>query len=183
MNESTRGTLRLLLGVWYGAGAVLLIELLAKGDVQSLAARIGGSTLAMIAFLYAVTAGARLAERESWSGLFGAATVLVSTASFLLLAVEIWSKHPLHAPTRTFVMVAVSLFLGTISLLLDGERDEDEGLVRLARGVASLALFVLGILIVISACGVDMSPRIPGLAAALFVFPALSLPVLRLIGD
>jgi small-conductance mechanosensitive channel len=80
-------------------------------------------------------------------------------------------------------MVAISLLLGTIALLLDGERDEDADPVRLARGVASLALVALGVLIVLSASGVDISPRLAGIAATLFIIPALSLPALRLASD
>ena len=54
-------------------------------------------------------------------------TLLISISTFFLVAVEIWSKHPLNQVTRTVVMVVISLLLGTISLLLDSERDEDEG--------------------------------------------------------
>lgn len=179
MSQSTRGVLRVLVGVWYLAGAILLIALLAKGDAQSLATRVGGSAFAVIAIGLTVAAGVRLAERESWAGLIGALTALISTSTLALLAVEIWEKHPLNQATRTFVMVAISLLLGMVSLLLESERDEDDDQVRLARGVAVLALFALGVLIVLSACGVDMSPRIPGIAAALFIIPALSLPALR----
>jgi len=171
---------RVVVGVWYLAGAVWLIALLGKSDVQPLAARTGGSAVAVIVLGFAVVAGVRLAERESWAGLFGAVTALVSISILVLLAVEIWSKHPLHQATRTFVMVAISLFLGTIALLHDNQRDEDEDPVRLARGVASLALIALGVLIVLGASGVDVSPRLGGIAAALFVIPALSLPALRL---
>lgn len=180
MSESTRGLVRVLVAVWYLAGAVLLIALLGKSDVQPLAARTGGSAVAVIVLGFVVAAGVRLAERESWAGLFGALTVLVSISTLVLLAVEIWAKHPLHQATRTFVMVAISLFLGTIALLFDSERDEDEDPVRLARGVASLALVALGVLIVLGASGVDVSPRLGGIAAALFVIPALSVPALRL---
>jgi hypothetical protein len=172
--------MRVLVGVWYLAGAVLLIALLGKSDVQPLAARVGGSAVAVIFLGFAVAAGVRLAERESWAGLFGALTVLISTSTFILLAVEIWAKHPLHEATRTFVMVAISLFLGMIALLHNSERDEDADPVRLARGVASLALIALGVLLVLGACGVDVSPRLGGIAAALFVIPAVSLPALRL---
>jgi small-conductance mechanosensitive channel len=183
MSDSTRGAVQLLVGAWYVAGAVLVIALLAQGDVNGLAARTGGSAFAIIAFGFLVAAGVGLAERESWAGLFGALAVLISISTFFLLAVEIWSKHPLQHATRTFVMVAVSLLLGAIALLLDGERDEDEDPVRLARGVASLALVALGVLIVLGACGVDISPRLGGIAAALFIVPVLSLPALRLISD
>lgn len=169
----------MLVAAWYLAGAVLLIALLFKGDVHGLAARAGGSALAVVALSFAVAAGVRLAERESWAGLFGTLTALISTSTLVLLAVEIWAKHPLHQATRTFVMVAISLLLGMIALLLESERDEDENPVRLARGVAVLSLFALGVLIVLSACGVDISPRWAGVAAALFIIPALSLPALR----
>lgn len=180
MSESTRGLVRVLVGVWYLAGAVWLIALLGKSDVQPLAARTGGSAVAVIVLGFVVAAGVRLAERESWAGLFGALTVLISTSTFILLAVEIWAKHPLHHATRTFVMVVISLLLGTIALLLESERGEDADSVRFARGVAVLALFALGVLIVLGASGVDVSPRLGGIAAALFVIPALSLPALRL---
>lgn len=183
MTDSTRGLLRVLLAIWYVAGAVLLIALLAKGHVQPLAARTGGSMLAVIILAFAAAAGVRLAERESWAGLFGALTVLITTSTFFLLAVEIWSKHPLQNATRTFVMVAISLLLGAIALLLDGERDEDGDLVRLARGIACVALIALGVLIVLGTSGVDVSPRLGGIAAALFIVPALSLPALRLVSD
>jgi hypothetical protein len=182
MIDSTRGFVRLLVGAWYVAGAAWLIALLTKGDVNTLAARTGGSMVAVIILGFAAAAGVRLAERESWAGLFGALTVLITTSTFFLLAIEIWSKHLLQQATRTFVMVAISLLLGAISLLLDGERDGDQDPVRLARGVASLALVAVGVLIVLGACGVDVSPRLGGIAA-LFVVPALSLPALRLASE
>jgi hypothetical protein len=181
LSERTRQGLGLLVAAWYVAGAVLLIALLAKGDVDGLAARVGGSALALIAFGYAVVAGARLAERPGNAGLFGALTVLVSTSSFVLLAIEIWSKHPMHQATRTMVTVVISILLGTISLLLDSERDEDEGAIRLARGVAVLGLLALGTMLVIDASGTDVSARLAGIAAAFFVIPALSLPALRVL--
>jgi small-conductance mechanosensitive channel len=183
MNETTRGAVRLLLGAWYIAGAVLLVELLVKGDADGLAARTGGSALAIVALGFAVGAGVRLAERPTNAGLFGWLTVLISSATFFLLAVEIWSEHPWAEVARTLVMVVISLLLGMISLLLDAERDEDEGPLRLARGIASLALVALGVLVVLGACGVDIGPRLAGIAAALFVFPTLSLPVLRLVSS
>ena len=57
MTETTRGALRLLLGLWFLAGAVLFIELLAKGDVETLAARVGESALVVVLLGYAVATG------------------------------------------------------------------------------------------------------------------------------
>jgi hypothetical protein len=179
MSETTRQGLRLLLGLWFLAGLVLLIEVLVKGDVDRLAARVGESALAVVLLSYAVLSGVRLAERQSWSGLFGALTVLISTSTFFLVAVGIWSSQPLTQLTRTVVMVVISLLMGTMSLLLDG--DEDEGLVRIARNVACLALVGLGTLVVFSATGTDVSPRLSAFVSVLFVFPALALPALRLL--
>jgi hypothetical protein len=183
MTETTRGALRLLLTLWFLAGAILLIALLTKGNVEPLATRTGVSALAAVLLGYAVAAGCRLAERPTPAGLIGAFTLLISISTFVLLAVEIWSKHPLHEPARTEAMAFLSLFLGTISLLLDSERDEDEGPVRLARGIACLALVVLGVLVVIGASGGHVSARLGGFVAALFIIPVLSLPALRLLGE
>jgi hypothetical protein len=181
MRNSNQGALRLLLGAWYLAGLVLLIDLLAKGDVETLATRVGSAAFAILVLGYVVAAGVRLAERESWAGLLGAATVLIAIATLLLVVVEIWSDDPLLQLTRTMAMVVISLLLGMISLLLEGERAEDLGAVRLARAVASLALVALGVLVVLGACEVDLSPRIPALAAAFFMVPVVSLPALRLL--
>ncbi|HWN73467.1 MAG TPA: hypothetical protein VNN15_06645 [Solirubrobacterales bacterium] len=181
MSDSGQGALRLLLGAWYLAGLVLLIDLLAKGDVETLATRIGSAAFAILVLGYVVVAGVRLAEREGWAGLVGAATVLIAIATLLLVVVEIWSDDPLRQLTRTMAMVFISLLLGMISLLLDGERTEDADAVRLARAVGSLALVVLGVLAVLGACNVEMSPRIPALASALFIVPVVSLPALRLL--
>jgi hypothetical protein len=183
VSGSTRQGLQLLVGAWYVAGAVLLIALLAKGDVEGLSARVAGSALAVILLGFAVVAGARLAERPTNLGLVGALTALVSTATFFLLAVEIWSKDPMEKPERTMTMVAISILLGTISLLLDGSREEDSGPLRLARGVAVAALLALGTLIVLAVSDVDVSERLGGIAAALFLIPTLSLPALRVLSN
>jgi hypothetical protein len=44
-----------------------------------------------------------------------------------------------------------------------------------------VALVALSVLIVLGASGVDVSPRLGGIAAALFIVPALSLRALRLV--
>jgi small-conductance mechanosensitive channel len=183
MSGETRQGLRVLVAVWYLAGAILVIDLLVKGDVDGLAARTGGSAVAVVLLGFAVAAGARLAARSGYAGLFGALTALITTATFFLLAVEIWAKHPLHQSTRTVTMLVISLLLGSVSLLLDSARDEDEGVVQLARGVAIFGLVALGALTVLSACGTDVSPRLAGLAAAIFLIPAVSLPALRALAD
>lgn len=182
MSESTRQGLRLLLALWYAAGAVLLIALLVKGDVDELSARAGGSALALIGLGFPILAGIRLAERPDRLGLVGGVTFLVSTATLVLIAVEIWSADsPLDHYERAIVMVMLSLLLGMISLLFEGERDEDDGTVRLVRGVAALALVALGVMMILETADVSISSRLAGITAALFLIPALSLPALRLL--
>jgi hypothetical protein len=183
MSGGARQGLGYLVAAWYVAGAILVIALLAKGDVDTLAARVGGSALAVIAFGFILVAGARLAERDGYAGLFGAATVLVGTSTSVLLAIEIWSKHALRNGSRTATMVAISLFLGSASLLGETAREEEGDGTRLARGLAILGLAALGVLVVFDATGTDVSPRLTALAAALFAIPAVSLPALRLLGD
>lgn len=179
MSGGNRQWLGYLVGAWYLAGAVLALALLVKGDVNGLAERTGYSALGVVFLGFAAVAGVRFAMRPGYAGLFGAATVLITTSTFFLLAVELWSKHWFRQSDRTMVMVVISVLLGSISLILDSERDEDEGPLRLARGVAVFGLLVLGVLTIISACGTDVSPRLGGLAAALFLIPAISLPALR----
>jgi hypothetical protein len=183
VSESTRQKLQLLLGLWYAAGAVLVIALLAKGDDGALIERTGASALAIIVLGFPLMAGLRLAERPERAGLVGALTALVSIATFFLVGVEIWSEDSLQQYERTIAMVVISLLLGMISLLLEGKRDEDDGPVRLVRGIAVLALLALGFLTVLAICDVDVNPRLPSLAAALFIIPTLSLPVLRLLSS
>ena len=163
-------------------GAVLVIALLAKGDVDGLAARTGGSAVSVILLAFSVAAGSRLSQRSGYRGLFGGVTVVIGVATFLLLAIEIWSKHPLHEPTRTVVMAVLSLLLGSICLLLGSSYENEEGPLRWARGVAVLGLLALGTLSVLGASGVDIGPRLGGLAAAAFLIPAVSLPALRALG-
>jgi hypothetical protein len=182
VGENQQG-LRVLLGVWYLAGLVLLLALLTKGNVDALAARTGGSVLATIFFGFVVAAGAQLAEEEGVRGLIGAATLLVALSTFVLLAVEIWAKHPLQHYDRTFTMVALSVLLGAVSLLLGSARGEDGPSTRAARGVAIAALAVLGILVVVSAAGGNPGARLSGIVAAFFLIPALSLPALRLLDE
>ena len=179
MSGEGRDWLRLLVGAWYAAGAVLVIALLFKSQAESLAVRTGYSALGTVLLGFAIVAGVRLAERPGHAGLFGGLTALVSIASLFLLAVDIWSDHLLQQPTRTAVMVVVSLLLGSISMLVDSERDEDGAGIRLARAAAVVGLLSLGALVVIAASGTDVSPRLAGLAAALFLIPTISLPALR----
>ena len=183
MSGSTRRGLQLLIGAWYVAGAVLLIALLAKGDVEDLSSRAGGAALAIVVLGFPILAGVRLAERPDRLGLVGVVTFLVSTATLVLAAVEIWRADWLEHYERTIVMVVLSLLLGTISLLFEGERDEDDGPVRLARGIAALALFALGVMAILETADVSISSRLAGIAAALFVIPVLSLPALRLLSN
>ena len=183
MSEATRQKLQLLLGLWYAAGAVLLIAVLVKGDVEGLTMRVGGSAIAVLLLGFPILAGARLAERPERTSLLGALTVLVSIAALVLAMVEIWSEESLQHIERTLAMAIISLLLGMISLLFEGEEDQDDGSVRLARGVAALALVALGVLTVLAVCDVDLNPRIGGAAAVLFVIPALSLPLLRLLSS
>lgn len=183
MSGEDRQWLRLLVAAWYVAGAVLVMALLAKSDVDGLSGRVGGSALAVVLLGFATAAGVRLAERPTGAGLFGALTVLISTAALLLTAVEVWAKHPMQQAPRTVATAAVAVMMGAICLILDSAREEDESGIRLARATAVFGLLALAVLTVLAASGVNPTPRLAGIAAALFVVPTLSLPALRALTD
>jgi len=69
MSQSTRGLLQVLLAVGYAGGAVLVILLLAKGNADALAARLGITALSVIVLGLIATAGFRLLERPTLDSL------------------------------------------------------------------------------------------------------------------
>ena len=183
MSQSARQGFWGLLVAWWVAGAVLLMAVLTKGDVEGLAGRAGASVAVTILLSLVAAAGIRLARRVEVAGLFGALTVMVAAATFFILAVEIWSDPAGGKETRAIVMLVLSVLLGAGSVLLETTREGDAGAVRAARACAIVALAAIGLLVILAASGVDVSARLAALVAAAFLVPALSLPVLRLLDD
>ena len=183
MTNSMRGLLRLLLALGYAAGAVLVLLLLFKDDPGGVAERTGYTALAVLLLLFTASAGLRLSRRPTLIALFGAATALVSVATFVLLMVEVWPDEQFREGERTLVMIVISLLLGAASLLLDGERSGDGQEVRLTRGAAVLALLAVAVLAILEVADVDISERVAMVASAVFVVTALSLPLVRLAFD
>ncbi|HET7573483.1 MAG TPA: VOC family protein [Solirubrobacterales bacterium] len=183
MSGSARQGLRVLLVAWWVAGAVLLVAVLTKGDVEGLAGRVGASAAVTILLSLVVAAGVRLARRVDVVGLFGAVTVMVAAATFFIVAVEVWSDPPGRDESRVAVMLVLSLLLGAGSVLLYTARDEESGAVRAARAGAILALTAIGVLVVLAVSDVEVSARLAAFVAAAFLVPALSLPVLRLLDE
>jgi phosphatidylserine synthase len=180
MTDSIDKAIRTLLVIGCAAAAVLVVLVLTESDVEALASRSGGTALAVILLAFTCTAGTRLAKRQSAIALFGGATVLISVTTFVLVMVEIWPDHRFQEPTRTAVMVVISILLGASSLLLDTWRPGDPGVLRLARGAAVAALLVLAVLAILAACDVDVGPRAPGVAAIIFLLGTFALSLLRL---
>jgi hypothetical protein len=176
---------RLILAIGYVGGAVLLLLLLTKGNVDALVTRIGFTVLAVVVLGLVAAAGARLLYHPEPVDLWGWATLLITTTTFVLVLVEIWREHDyLEEASRTFVMVTISLLFGGGSLVLSGE---DGGRAvpgaAAARRVALVGLVALGGLTVLDAAGVDIGTRWGGAAAVLFLVPALSLPFLRMASE
>jgi hypothetical protein len=170
---------RLILAIGYVGGAVLLLLLLTRSNVDALSARIGFTTLAVIVLGLIAAAGARLLYHPEPAALWGYATLLIAATTFILLVVEIWRDNLYPNETRTLVMVVISILLGGGSLVLSGEDGEAVPGAPIARCVALAGLVALGTLVVLDASGVDIGSRWPGAAAVLFLVPALSLPFLR----
>jgi cytochrome bd-type quinol oxidase subunit 2 len=183
MSDSSRGVLRLLLALSYGGGAVLLLLLLTKDDAEALTARVGYTALSVIVLGLVAAAGARLFDRSEMASLWGWATLLIAAVTFVLIMVEIWPDDLYPNETRTLVMVVISLLFGGGSLVLSGEGDEADQATRIASRVALIALAAFGVLTVLLASGVEVGERWFGIAAAVFLIAALSLPVLRLATD
>lgn|GEM_PF-1880884 len=180
MSDSGRSALRLLLALGYAGGAVLLLLLLFKGNVDALSARVGFTAAAAIILGLVAAAGARLLYQPEPVSFWGYATVMIAIVTFVLVMVEIWPDDPYPNENRTMVMVVISILLGGGSLVLSGETDDVNQAVRLARRAALVALVALGVLTVLLASDVDIGPRWLGVASTVFLVSALSLPVLRL---
>ncbi len=180
MSDSSPGALRLLLALGYGGGAVLLLLLLTKDDAEALTARVGYTALSVIVLGLVAAAGARLFDRSEMASLWGWTTVLVAAVTLVLTMVEIWPDDFDLNETRTLVMIVISILLGGGSLVLSGEGDEGDQATRIASRVALSALVAFGVLTVLLASGVEIGERWFGIAAAVFLIAALSLPVLRL---
>jgi hypothetical protein len=183
VSDSGRGLPRLLLALGYGGGAVLLLLLLTKSNVDALTARVGFTALSVIVLGLVAAAAARLLYRPEPVDLWGWVTLLIAATTFVLVMVEVWREQTYPDETRTIVMVVISILLGGGSLVLGGEDDEEVQGVGLARRVAIVALLALGFLTVLEASGTDVGPRWFGVASVLFFVPALSLPFLRLAGE
>jgi hypothetical protein len=175
---------RLILAIGYVGGAVLLLLLLTKSNVDALTARVGFTALAVIVLGLVAAAGARLLYHPEPVDLWGWVTLLIAATTFVLVLVEVWREQTYPEETRTVVMLMVSLLLGGGSLVLGTEDDSTNQTIGIAKRVAIVALLALGILTVIEAASNGtIGPRWFGIASVLFFVPALSLPFLRLAGD
>jgi hypothetical protein len=185
VSDSGRGALRLLLALGYTGGAVLLLLLLAKDNVDALTTRVSFTALSVIVLGLVMAAGARLLDRPEPVSLWGWVTLLIATVTFVLFMVEVWRDHLFFYgnDTRTITMIVISILFGGGSLVLSGEDDDANQALRIARGAAILALVALGVLTVLSASHVEIGARWFGVASTVFFVSALSLPVLRLATD
>jgi hypothetical protein len=174
---------RLVLAIGYVGGAVLLLLLLAKSNVDALTARVGFTALSVIVLGLVAAAGARLLYHPEPVDLWGWATLLIAAVTFVLVVVEVWRDQTYPDEARTIVMVMISILLGGGSLVLSGEDDPTNQGIGIAKRVAIVALVALGALTVIEASSNGaIGTRWFGVASVLFFVPALSLPFLRLAG-
>jgi cytochrome bd-type quinol oxidase subunit 2 len=183
MSDSTRGFVRLLVALFYAGGAVLLLLLLAKGNADALAVRIGLTALSAVVLGLVAAAGARLFEHREPVALWGAATIMIAIVTFVAIMAEAWPEHFPHHETRVAVMVAISILLGGGSLTLSDERPDERQEIRVARSLALGALVALGVFTVLTTSDVHVGPRWFGIAATVFVISALSPPLRRLVVD
>lgn len=172
---------RLILAIGYVGGAVLLLLLLTKSNVDALTVRVGFTTISVILLGLVAMAGARLLYHPEPVDLWGWVTILVAATTFVLVMVEVWREQSYPEETRSIVMVMISLLFGGGSLVLSGEDDPAANqAIVIAKRVAIVALLALGVLTVLEASDNGaIGPRWFGVASVLFFVPALSLPFLR----
>jgi hypothetical protein len=174
---------RIVLAIGYAGGALLVILLLTKGNVDALAARLGYTAASAIILGLVAGAGARLLLQSEAASLWGYATLLIAAVTFVLIMVEIWPDDPYPNENRTIAMLVISILLGGGSLVLSGANDDGNQAIQIARAVALLALLALGVLTVLVASGVDAGPRWFGVASIVFLVSFFSLPFLRHAGE
>ena len=185
MADSTWGLARLLLALGYAGGAVLVLLLLTKSNADALAGRAGITALSVLVLGLVAAAGLRALERAGLESLWGYATVLIAAVTFVLIMIEAWSEHPAFFlyESRILVMLLISFLLGGGSLVLGSEQGGEDQAIRATRVVSLLSLLALGILTVLSVADVHIGARCFGLASAVFLVSALSLPLLRLVAE
>ncbi len=172
---------RLVLAIGYAGGAVLLLLLLAKGNADALTARVAYTAVDAIFVGLIAAAAARLIERPGLDSLWGWATLLFATTTFVLILIEIWRDSGFfYGETRLMVTIAVSFLLGGGCLVLSGELDLDNQAALISRRVALASLVALGVLTVLVASDVEIGARWFGVASLVFLVSALSLPFLPL---
>jgi len=160
------------------AAAVLVVLVLAESHPNALIARlIYSSVVAVVTGLIAVV-GARLARRDDWRGLLGAATVLISISTFVLLLVLIWKGisrtfNPANGPG---VLIAIAFALAGICLLFSGDREGEE--LRIARWAGSIALAAVAVLAIFAVTGTSVDLRLIGVAVAVFLVAAIAVTAL-----
>ena len=161
-----------------------LVFVLGDSDPSRAVSKVASAALILILFTPIGLTGVALAARRPALAWFGYATTVVAFIAFVLLTKRLWDDSNILFGNADWrlpgVAFLVSIACGQVSLLLAWARSGT--LVRWLGGCAAAAIVVLaalGVLEILEA-GVDVSDRIYGVLAILYLLPVALLPLFTL---
>jgi hypothetical protein len=185
VNGDYRIVSRLLVGALLAGAAVATVLLLSDSDPAESGGRALYIAIAFGFFSLTGAAGVRLATRRFQypTHLLGHLTVILSAIAFAEVVSFTWDQSWfLGDEWRTAAQLTLTTFaVANASLLLASERPEDDIEVQVARISSLLAVVLLAILtlVEISESGPDVSFKLLGVLAVIYMAGAALIPLLR----
>jgi hypothetical protein len=178
----TRGAALILCGVAVAA----LVVVLSASEPENTIAKAISAALMLILFTPIGLTGVVLAARRPALSWFGYATVAVAFATFVLLTKEVWDGSGIFFffgdSKFAGIALVVALACGQVSLLLAWARSGS-----LVRGLGFAATFVIVAIAVLAVleilADIEISDRIYGVLAILYLLPVTLLPLFTLGGS
>jgi hypothetical protein len=160
-----------------------LVLVLGDSDPGNAVSKVASAAVMLILFSPIGLAGVALSVRRPAVAWFGYATTVVAFLAFVILTRQLWDNSGLFLGGDDWRLPGVALFVsiacGQVSLLLAWARSG--ALVRWLGGCAATAIVVLatlGVLEILS--DVDISDRVYGVLAILYLLPVALLPLFTL---
>jgi len=172
----------LLIALLWGAALLLIALILSGSELDQTSARAIGTAIAFAFFGLTSMAGMALVNRRPEIAALGYLTAAVSIAALAFVTSSIWFEDLIDDDWNIAGdAIALAVAGGHASLLLGAVRADDNDAVRLVRGatLATLGLLTFLAVVEISSNGQDLSIRLIGVVAVLYVLGAALLPLIR----
>lgn len=160
-----------------------LVHVLGDSDPGDAISKVATAALMLILFSPIGLAGVALAARRPRIAWFGYATTIVAFIAFVILTRQLWRNNNILYGGDDWKLPGVAIFVsiacGQVSLLLAWARSG--ALAQWLGGVAAAAITVLATLGVLEILAeIEISDRIYGVLAILYLLPVALLPLLTL---